>query len=84
MGPSEFTITGSFKSFNIVDQLHKIAVPTLMINGRYDEAQDSTMAPFFSHIQKVKWITFAESSHTPHWEERERYIEIVGDFLRAE
>lgn len=83
MGPSEFFITGSFKSWSILDCLHKIKTPTLLINGRYDEAQDSVMVPFFQALEKVKWVTFADSSHIPQWEERDRYMEIVGNFLRA-
>ena len=34
-------------------------------------------------VSKVKWVTFSKSSHMPHWEERERYMQIVGDFLQA-
>jgi pimeloyl-ACP methyl ester carboxylesterase len=63
---------------------HKISVPTLLTNGRYDEAQDSVVVPFFREIPHVKWVTFAESSHMPHWEERERYMEVVGRFLMDE
>ncbi|KII87182.1 hypothetical protein PLICRDRAFT_55188 [Plicaturopsis crispa FD-325 SS-3] len=80
-GPSEFYITGSLKDWSIVDEAHKISVPTLLLNGRHDEAQDSVVAPFFHTIPKVKWFTFAESSHMPMFEERERYMEIVGNFL---
>jgi pimeloyl-ACP methyl ester carboxylesterase len=65
----------------VVDQLHKIGVPSLIINGRYDPAQDFVVAPFFARIPRVKWVHFEESSHTPFWEERERYMEIVGDFI---
>ena len=36
-------------------------MPTLLINGRLDEAQDDTMRPFFEKIGKVKWVKFAES-----------------------
>ena len=80
-GPSEFHITGSLKTWTVVDDLHKINVPTLLLNGKYDEAQDSVVLPFFRAIQKVKWYTFAESSHMPQYEEREKFIQVVGDFL---
>ncbi len=80
-GPSEFHITGSLKEWSIIDDLHKIAVPTLLLNGKYDEAQDSVVQPYFRAIHKVKWYTFAESSHMPQYEERERYVQMVGDFL---
>ncbi|THH29197.1 hypothetical protein EUX98_g4999 [Antrodiella citrinella] len=79
-GPSEFHIQGSLKTFDVVSELHKINVVTLVTNGRYDGAQDSVVKKFLN-IPKVKWVHFAESSHTPHYEEPERYFKIVGDFL---
>lgn len=80
-GPSEFHITGSLKEWSIIGELHKITVPTLLLNGRYDEAQDSVVKPYFDELEKVKWFTFSESSHMPQYEEREKYMQIVGDFL---
>ena len=80
-GPSEFHITGSLKEWSIVGGLDKITVPTLLLNGKYDEAQDSVVLPYFRALKKVKWYTFAESSHMPQYEEREKYMQIVGDFL---
>lgn len=54
---------------------------TLIINGWFDEAQDISVVPFFEKIPRVKWVQFAESSHTPFFEEKERYLQVVGDFL---
>ncbi|KAH9943376.1 prolyl aminopeptidase-2 [Epithele typhae] len=82
-GPSEFHITGPIKDFDITQQAHKINVPTLLISGRYDEVDEASVAPYFKTIPQVKWITFAESSHTPHMEERERYMRVVSDFFKA-
>jgi L-proline amide hydrolase len=39
-GPSEFTVVGSLRDWSIVDQVHKIAVPTLVLNAEFDEARD--------------------------------------------
>ncbi|KAI0787534.1 Alpha/Beta hydrolase protein [Fomes fomentarius] len=80
-GPSEFFVTGPLKEWTVVDELHKINVPTLLLNGRYDEAQDIVVRPFFRHIPNVRWYTFAESSHFPHCEERGKFMEVVGEFL---
>ncbi|KAI0775111.1 proline-specific peptidase [Trametes elegans] len=67
--------------WTIIDRLHQIQVPTLVINGRYDFAQDYVTRPYSDNIPNSKWIKFEDSSHTPHWEERERYMKVVGDFL---
>jgi L-proline amide hydrolase len=62
--------------------VHLIRVPTLLINGEYDFEADDVCAPFFRSIEKIKWVKFAQSSHMPHWEERERYMQVVETFLR--
>lgn len=83
-GPSEFFITGTLKDFSIVEEVHKIVVPTLLLNGKYDEATDYVMQPFFDKIEKVKWVKFAESSHTPQLEETDEFLRVVGGYLKAE
>lgn len=67
--------------WSIIDQLHTIRVPVFVINGVADMSQDSVNEPFFRYIPKVKWVRFENSSHTPMWEERERYMHLVNDFL---
>jgi pimeloyl-ACP methyl ester carboxylesterase len=65
---------GALKGWSITDRLHKVTVPCLIINGRYDISQDYVVKPFFDKINKVKWVTLENSSHLPMWEERDRYI----------
>jgi len=80
-GPNEFHIVGTLKDWSIIDELHKINVPTLVTNGRYDEATDTDVYPFFKNIPRVKWVQFSESSHMSHYEETERVMEVVGQFF---
>ncbi|KAI0649021.1 proline-specific peptidase [Trametes meyenii] len=80
-GPSEFHVIGSLKGWSIINDIPRINIPTLLLNGRYDEAQDSVVVPYFRGLEKVKWFTFAESSHMPQYEERVQYMRVVGDFL---
>ena len=82
-GPNEFHITGSLKTWSIIDRLHNIQATTLLINGRYDEAQDTVVEPFFQNIPKVRWVQFADSAHVPQLEETERFMQVVWAFLRA-
>ena len=83
-GPSEFFVSGSLRTWNITSELHKINVPTLLVNGKFDEAQDITMEPYFREINKVKWVRFAESSHCPQLEETESFVTAVSQFLDSE
>lgn len=81
LGPSEFTIVGTFKEWSCLDQIHTIENQTLLTNGVDDEAQDVCLMPFFTKIPKVRWVTFSKSSHLAFFEETERYFELVGGFL---
>jgi len=67
--------------WSIIDRLHLIRVPVFVINGRMDIAQDYVVKPFFDHIPRVKWVTFEKSGHVPFYEEREKYVRLVADFL---
>jgi len=80
-GPSEFHVIGPLADWSIIEDVHKISVPTLITNGRFDEAQDEVVAPFFEKISRVKWVRFDNSSHMPHHEERDRYMKEVKAFL---
>jgi L-proline amide hydrolase len=37
-GPSDFHVIGSLRDWSIVDRVGVVAVPTLAITGRHDEA----------------------------------------------
>ena len=76
--------TGALVGWTVIDDLHKINVPTLLLSGRNDMVQDTVVQPFFDKIPKIKWMTFEKSSHTPMWEEREKFMEVVEHFLDLE
>lgn len=71
------------QNWTIIDRLNLVRVPTFVINGRQDIAQDFVVQPFFDKIQKVKWVTFENSSHSPYAEERDRYMKLTSEFLTA-
>ncbi|KAH9843848.1 proline iminopeptidase [Rhodofomes roseus] len=83
-GPSEFTITGSLKTWNITPQLPKITVPVLITNGAYDEAADSVIAPVWKALPRVKWYTFPDSSHMAQWEERAKFMQVIAGYVKLE
>ncbi|SMY22125.1 unnamed protein product [Zymoseptoria tritici ST99CH_1A5] len=89
-GPSEFTVVGSLKGWDITPGLGRIseeAVPggVLLMNGKWDEAQDETMEPFEKGIgARVKWVRFGLSSHTPMLEETEEFLRVLREFVEEE
>ncbi|KAI1081431.1 proline-specific peptidase [Whalleya microplaca] len=80
-GPTELYISGSLRDWSGIPLLSKIKVPTLVINGTEDEAQDVTVQPFFQHIEKVKWITLDNAAHFSHIDQRQKYMKQLGTFL---
>ncbi|KAF9000125.1 proline iminopeptidase [Cyathus striatus] len=69
------------KDWNIIDSLHMVRVPVFLINGRFDVSQDFVNIPMFNSLPKVRWVTFENSSHTPFWEERGKYMDTISKFL---
>jgi pimeloyl-ACP methyl ester carboxylesterase len=63
--------------------LNRIDVPSFVIHGRHDISDETVNGPFFWKIPKVKWLILENSSHTPMWEERERYGKVIGDWVNA-
>jgi L-proline amide hydrolase len=80
-GPSEFHVIGTLKDWSIVDRLDEIRVPTLLLSGRYDEATPAIVGTIHQGISGSEWVIFEESSHMPHVEETERYLQVASDFL---
>ncbi|TFY54624.1 hypothetical protein EVJ58_g8752 [Rhodofomes roseus] len=80
-GSSEMSADGTLRTWTCVDQLHTIHCPTLLTNGRMDEAHDVNVMPMFNKLPRVKWVQFANSSHLAFFEEPERYIAVVSAFL---
>jgi L-proline amide hydrolase len=80
-GPSEFHCIGSLKTWDITDRLSEIDVPTLLVSGRHDEATPHIVEQIHSRIPGAQWELFEESSHMPHVEEADAFLERVESFL---
>ena len=82
-GPSEFHVIGSLKAWDITDRLHEITTPTLLVSGRFDEATPLIVGQIHDRIPGAEWELFEHSSHMPHIEEPEAFLERVDAFLRT-
>ncbi len=82
-GPTEFHVIGTMKDWTIVERLNAVAVPTLVISGRNDEATPLVVKPYVDNVAGSRWVVFEESSHMPHVEEKELCLKTVSDFLDA-
>ena len=82
-GPNEFLCIGTLRTWSVVEEVHAIGVPTLLLSGRHDEATPATVQPFFDGIADVTWELFEDSSHMPFVEEPDAYRASVAAFLAA-
>ncbi len=81
-GPSEAFSTGNLKKWSSIDRLHIIKQQTLLISGKYDEATPAQMKIIVEKIPNIKWELFENSSHCANLEEPEKFMQVVGDFLK--
>jgi proline iminopeptidase len=59
-------------------------MPTLVITGRYDcNVAPSTAWKIHNAIPSSRWEVFEHSGHLPYFEEPEKFVQVVGDFLGA-
>lgn len=80
-GPNEFHVVGMLRNWSIIDRLHAIDVPSLVVAGEHDEATPATWQPFLDGIKNVRSHIFADASHCVHLEHPEEFRAVIGDFL---
>jgi L-proline amide hydrolase len=84
-GPTEFTVVGTIRDFDITDRLPEIEVPVLLVSGEHDEVRPHLVAAMHERLRHGENVLFEGCSHMPHVEEPERFLEVVEGFLeRAE
>lgn len=80
-GPNEFHVIGSLRDWSIIDELHRIKVPTLVIAGEHDEATPLTWQPFVTGIRGAQSHVFPDASHCTHLEQPRAFRQVVASFL---
>ena len=82
VGPNEWTVTGKLRDWDIRDRLGEIHVPALVVRGAYDICTEAIAATLLEGLPNARGVLFEESFHMPALEESDRYLEVVGAFLR--
>jgi L-proline amide hydrolase len=82
-GPSEFHVIGTLKGWDITERLHEIETPTLLVSGRHDEATPLIVGQVHERIPGAEWTIFEDSSHLPHIEEPDQFLDHVERFLQT-
>lgn len=80
-GPSEFSATGSLRTYERAEQLKTLSLPVLFTAGRYDEATPDTVDYYRSLVPGAQLRIFENSAHLTMQDEPDLYVEAVREFL---
>jgi len=81
VGPNEWTVTGALCGWDVRARLGEVAVPCLVVRGKYDLCTEPVAATLLKGLPSAREVLFEESSHMPVLEETDRYLEVVSEFL---
>jgi proline iminopeptidase len=81
-GPNEIRITGIHKDYDLTDRLGQLSVAALFACGRHRSTRPEDTAWYHSLVAGAELVVFEHSSHLPHLEEPEPYLQALRDFLR--
>jgi proline-specific peptidase len=82
-GPSEFTVVGTLKDWDVTERLGEIRVPTLLVGGRYDECRPEHLQAMQRRIPGSLLAIIEDASHLCFAERPAEFMRVVNDFLNA-
>lgn len=82
-GPNEFVYTGNLKDWNRLETMQAIEQPCLVVVGAYDELTPACALRMHKALPNSEIAVFANSSHTPFYEEPDAYFSRLQTFLTA-
>ena len=80
-GPSEFTIVGTLKSYNVTAGLEDIAVPTLFTVGQFDEANPDFITRQAKLVPGARVVVIDTAAHLTMWDNPDQTVKAVREFL---
>lgn len=80
-GPSEFTVTGTLKTWDVMDRLHEIDVPTLLVGGSNDECRPDHLAEMHRRIRGSRLVIIENASHLCFAEQPEVFKKTITTFF---
>lgn len=81
-GPSEFTATGSLRTYERVARLAEINTPTLFMCGQYDEATPAATEFYHRNMPGSDYAVVANASHLAWTEQPAACNRLVRAFLK--
>ena len=82
-GPSELGLSGSLTGWDRSADLHRIAVPTLVIGAAHDTMDPAYMAWMASQFPDGRHLHCPDGSHMAMWDDEATYWDGLVDFIRT-
>jgi proline iminopeptidase len=82
-GPSEFTVTGTLRTYDATRLLRRIKVPTLYTVGEYDAVSPETVKRLAAKTPGAKVEVIPDAAHITTWDNSQAMLRVVRDFLRS-
>ncbi|MBF8251667.1 MAG: L-proline amide hydrolase [Actinobacteria bacterium] len=82
-GPTEFTVRGSLKDWNVEKELHRIKVPTFFINGERDEATPAMQRFMKARVQGSEYYCIKGAAHYAFIEAPLEWMQATEKWLTA-
>ena len=80
-GPSEFSVTGSLRTWDVMDRLGEIMAPALLVAGRYDECRPDHLADMHRRMPRSQLAIIENASHLCFAEQPAEFTTLVNSFL---
>jgi proline iminopeptidase len=80
-GPSEFTVTGTLRDWDITDRLGAIRARTLLVGGEHDECRPAHLADMQARIPGSRLEIISGASHLCFAEQPQAFQRVVNAFL---
>ena len=82
-GPSELGLSGSLTGWDRSADLHRIAIPTLVIGAAHDTMDPAYMAWMASQFPDGRHLHCPDGSHMAMWDDEATYWDGLVDFIRT-
>jgi len=81
-GPSELGIRGRIAAWSRSEDIHDIAVPTLVIGAAHDTMDPAHLEWMAQEVQNGRYLHCPDGSHLPMYDDQQVYFEGLLRFLR--
>lgn len=81
-GPYESVAKGTLKDLDLLPELKRLKMPTLVTCGRYDMASPEMMQEYVMLIPQADLLIFEHSSHVAFLEEPDLFLTALKDFMQ--